>query len=97
MEAVCKHLTRVPLLSELTRFEHEALCEYMDEETYHIGELIIEQGESGDAFFLILEGKAKVLRQERPEGIDPKAWDPPVELKMLTVGDGFGERSLMKP
>jgi len=52
------------------------------------GESVIQQGEDGEHFFLIREGKCEVIRKTRknPEG---------VSLARLGVGDNFGEESLI--
>ena len=52
------------------------------------GESVIQQGDEGEHFYLIREGKCEVVRKTRknPEG---------VTLARLGVGDNFGEESLI--
>jgi CRP-like cAMP-binding protein/rhodanese-related sulfurtransferase len=63
---------------------------FMRMETHHFkkGESVIRQGEEGDQFFIIREGRCQVSRKTRknPEGI---------VLATLGPGDNFGEESLI--
>jgi CRP-like cAMP-binding protein len=63
---------------------------FMKMEAMHFkaGEAVIKQGEEGDRFYIVREGKCKVIRKTRqkPEG---------VVLAVLGVGDNFGEESLI--
>lgn len=51
------------------------------------GETIIRQGETGDYYYLIRRGRARVLRSYRDEA--------PVFEAELGIGDGFGEEALL--
>ena len=63
---------------------------FMKMEAMHFkaGEPVIKQGEEGDRFYILREGKCKVIRKTRqkPEG---------VVLAVLGVGDNFGEEALI--
>jgi CRP-like cAMP-binding protein len=63
---------------------------FMKMEAMHFkaGEAVIKQGEDGDRFYILREGKCKVIRKTRqkPEGI---------VLAVLGVGDNFGEEALI--
>ncbi|MCG6971413.1 MAG: cyclic nucleotide-binding domain-containing protein [Gammaproteobacteria bacterium] len=63
---------------------------FMKMEAMHFkaGEPVIKQGEEGDRFYILREGKCKVIRKTRqkPEG---------VVLAVLSVGDNFGEEALI--
>lgn len=52
------------------------------------GDVIIRQGDEGDYFYIIREGKCSVTRQASTEG-----WDVP--LAELSNGDCFGEEALV--
>jgi CRP-like cAMP-binding protein len=52
------------------------------------GDVIVRQGDAGDYFYIIREGKCSVTRQASNEG-----WDVP--LAELTNGDYFGEEALV--
>lgn len=53
-----------------------------------VGDVIIRQGDPGDYFYLIAQGKAKVTRQMMGKG-------KPVELAELGEGASFGEEALI--
>jgi CRP-like cAMP-binding protein len=55
---------------------------------YHDGEVIVRQGETGDCMYVIQEGQAEVLREEK-EGKE-------VRLAVLGDGDVFGEMALFE-
>ena len=63
---------------------------FMSMETHHYkaGEYVIRQGEEGDQFYIIREGKCQVTRKTRknPEGM---------VLANLGPGDNFGEEALI--
>jgi CRP-like cAMP-binding protein len=63
---------------------------FMKMEAMHFkaGESVIKQGEDGDRFYILREGKCKVIRKTRqkPEG---------VVLAVLGSGDNFGEEALI--
>jgi CRP-like cAMP-binding protein len=63
---------------------------FMKMEAMHFksGEPVIKQGEDGDRFYIVREGKCKVIRKTRhkPEGVVLAVWG---------VGDNFGEEALI--
>ena len=52
------------------------------------GEVIVRQGDPGDAFYLIVRGAATVTRQESPDA-------KPVPVATLGKGFWFGEEALL--
>lgn len=60
----------------------------MRSEHFRAGEYVIRQGEEGEHFFIIRDGRCQVTRKTRknPEGI---------ALATLEVGDNFGEEALI--
>jgi CRP-like cAMP-binding protein len=72
----------VGLFARCTRRERATIARHM--ETAHFGAetTLIEEGEEGDAFFLILEGSAVVLRGTR-------------EVAVVRPGAYFGELALL--
>ncbi len=60
----------------------------MEEQEALAGEVVIQQGEEGDFFYLINKGRCGVLVSEEP-GQDP------VEVAQLGPGDSFGEEALL--
>ena len=57
---------------------------------FNQGDWVFEQGDDGDAFFVIIEGQALVLRTE---GADD---EEDTVLAELSDGAFFGERALLK-
>jgi CRP-like cAMP-binding protein len=82
-------LQKVEIFAELSAQQLEALRDAMVDAPFNRGEYVFEQGEEGDAFYIVQEGEAVVLRTE---GAD----EPDVALATLGAGDVFGERALLK-
>ncbi len=59
----------------------------VERRTYQFGDVIVHEGEEGDAYYALLSGRARVLR--RNERGDE------VALGMLRAGDSFGEIALL--
>jgi len=66
----------------------QAMFMRMESVTFNPGEKVIEQGEEGDYFYIIKEGRCLVTRSTpaNPNG---------VKLATLSVGDSFGEEALI--
>lgn len=62
MDAKLEMLRRVPLLEGLGRKELEEVGRLCDEVDLPAGRVLMREGESGDEFFLILEGTVRVDR-----------------------------------
>jgi len=75
-------LGQVPLFSSLSRRHLRQVAEHADIVSFRERETIVETGQPGGTFYVILEGEAKVVRGTRTLGrLDP--------------GDFFGEISLL--
>ena len=81
-DAKADALGRVPLFSGLRRKELEYLTTRTDEVRVDAGRTLLRQGESGDGFYVLLEGEADVEVDGRPR-------------PMLRAGDFFGEISML--
>lgn len=57
-------------------------------EQYSFGELIVREGDPGDAFFIVVEGRARVFKRGE-NGED-------IPLNVLRAGDEFGEMALLE-
>jgi CRP/FNR family transcriptional regulator, cyclic AMP receptor protein len=79
---VVKMLSEVPIFSELTKKELEALSRNAKEVRHREGAVLAREGESGLGFFLIVDGTATVSVGGRPR-------------KKMREGDFFGEISLL--
>lgn len=75
-------LKSVPLFEALTKKELEAIRRASQEVNFPAGRIIVTEGETGAAFHLVLEGKAKVITGGRTRAT-------------LGPGDYFGEMSLI--
>ncbi|CAK9027771.1 unnamed protein product [Durusdinium trenchii] len=82
-----KYLEKVDILSPLKKEEKAALAKCLTEFTFVKGDIIFQQGDTGDAFYLLVDGTVELLKDDkafqRQQGVPDKAkW--------------FGERALLK-
>ncbi len=80
-------LQNVPLLHNLNNKHLEHLAKRMVEREYPAGQFIVEQGQGGEGFFVIVSGKAEAFR-ERADGTK-------VEVNAFGPTDFFGELALL--
>lgn len=72
--------------STLTRRERRAVDALLHERRYLRGEIIFDEGEEGQALYIVLEGKVLICRQGEPET---------AKLAELPPGAVFGELALL--
>jgi CRP-like cAMP-binding protein len=79
-------LPKIPLFSDLPRDAFIALFERCPLRRFPEGARIIEQGSRGDAFYVICEGRVRIVRQAGAE-----------QKELATLGEGafFGEMALL--
>jgi CRP-like cAMP-binding protein len=75
-------LANVPLFASLSKKDLQRVAKASDEVTIEAGRTLVEQGRTGHEFFLILEGKAVVRRNNR-------------KIADLGTGQYFGELSIL--
>ena len=75
-------LKRVPLLADLSRKELERVAADGRNEVYSAGQDIVTEGDSGGPFFMLLEGRAQILKGGKLR-------------RSLEPGAYFGEMSLI--
>jgi len=80
-------LPTIPLLSSLSRDELLAFVHKAEVQQYEAGEIIIRQGEPGDALFILVEGKALVVKESKGNRKIP--------LLQRNEGSFFGEYALL--
>ena len=69
--------------------ERRAVAEALNEVIYSEGDMIVEQGDVGDTFYIIKKGEAVVYKSVPPSA-------PATEVARLKEGSFFGERALVK-
>jgi CRP/FNR family transcriptional regulator, cyclic AMP receptor protein len=75
-------LRSVPLFAGLSGRQLRRLAAHAEEVRYGAGRVVIRQGSRGDTFFVVAEGRARVMRGTRTLG-------------HLEAGSFFGEMSLL--
>ncbi|VDN24779.1 unnamed protein product [Gongylonema pulchrum] len=81
-------LSKVQILSDLDKWERANVADALERCDFEPGTHVVEQGQPGDEFFIIVEGQADVL-QKRSD-------DAPFEIVgHLTSSDYFGEIALL--
>lgn len=80
-------LRRVPLFVTVTDEELDNIAQYLKQERFPAGEIVIREGEVGDKFYILERGKASVWRLDNDQ----------VERKIDEKGPGqyFGEVALV--
>mmetsp|Transcript_72893 Transcript_72893/g.156130 ORF Transcript_72893/g.156130 Transcript_72893/m.156130 type:complete len:449 (-) Transcript_72893:55-1401(-) len=81
-------LKSVPILKTMENYEMQLMCDALQSVTFKQDELIVKQGDSGDRFFILEEGKC-VVTKVYVEGT------PPQEVMSYSSGDYFGELALL--
>ncbi len=84
---VTELFSKVPLFEGIAPEDRVALAKAAALRTYRRGETIVEQGEPGDAFYVIVKGRVAVAIVA-PDGRE-------VVLNSLGEGDHFGEMALL--
>ena len=75
-------LADIPLFSSLSNKERQELARHVDELPIKSGAVLTKQGAPGDAFYLIVEGKADVIKNG-------------TKIARLGPGDAVGEMALL--
>ncbi|MBL9174340.1 MAG: cyclic nucleotide-binding domain-containing protein [Verrucomicrobiales bacterium] len=84
-----EEILRTTSLARFVPAEHfERMRDRFEEVHYDFGETIIRQGEEADAFFVLITGRARVLK-EQPDGEE-------ITLHRLQPGHEFGESALLE-
>jgi CRP/FNR family transcriptional regulator, cyclic AMP receptor protein len=81
-DAFIDHLQQVPLFAACSRKDLQLVARRAEDVRVPAGKALVSEGETGQEFFVIIEGTARVTRQGR---------------KIATIGPGqaFGELSLL--
>uniref|UniRef100_A0A0X3QGV7 cAMP-dependent protein kinase regulatory subunit n=1 Tax=Schistocephalus solidus TaxID=70667 RepID=A0A0X3QGV7_SCHSO len=81
-------LSRVPILDNLEKWERLTVADALEPVRFETGDCIVQQGDPGDDFYIIIEGTAAVLQR-------PAENAEPVEVGRLGPSDYFGEIALL--
>lgn len=81
-----RELPPMTLFSDLDKDAFIALMEQMNHQRLGPGEVVVRQGEKGEAFYVVADGRLRVYREVDGEEID---------LAHLTEGHFFGEMALL--
>merc|ERR1719211_453265 len=81
-------LAKVSILENLDKWERLTVADALEAISFEDGDVVVTQGESGNDFFIILDGSA-IVTQFRNEG------DEGVEVGRLGTSDYFGEIALL--
>lgn len=84
---LCLGLSRCPAFSRLSPEALANLSGKMVEEAHPVGARVIRQGDAGDKFYIIKQGRAEVVRDN---GTGPE------RVAVLGEGDYFGETALLE-
>ena len=82
MSAVVDHLANVPLFQGMTESARDAVAGLAQETHFAEGDAVTREGDEGDAFFVIVDGRLTVSRNG-------------MTLRELEPGDFLGEISLV--
>jgi CRP/FNR family transcriptional regulator, cyclic AMP receptor protein len=77
-----EHLAQVPLFSALSRRELALVARRAEDVSVAAGKVLVSEGETGQQFFVIMKGTAKLTRRGR-------------KIAMLGPGASFGELALL--
>jgi uncharacterized membrane protein len=81
-------LAQISLFQGLSDDDCEALAVRLAEKTFHAGDVVFSQGESGSSMYIVQSGAVQVFLPSKEKDL------PPVILKDLRTGEYFGELAI---
>ena len=81
------HLKEIELFEGLSVSEFAAVASITEEVVYPLGEIVIQEGDTGETMYLIVSGEVTVTK-DQGEG-------PQLELARIGAGNYFGEMALV--
>jgi len=90
-------LSTVPVLENLDKWERLAFCDAIETVSFEDGKKVVEQGDQGDNFYIIVEGSARVTKYATDdlETQSPTEDGEIHEIGQLEATDYFGEIALL--
>ena len=61
----CNFLSKIPILENLTHEERYIVADALEPVTFKNGEIIIQQGDPGEDFYIIIEGTVVCMQYAR--------------------------------
>ena len=86
LETVIHFLEDTPLFSDLDAAERGEVVRIMELQRLQAGNQVFREGDPGDAWYVIFEGEARVLKD---------AAGAPTQIATLRAGDAFGEMAIL--
>lgn len=86
----------IPTRGTLVSYSRSQICDVLKESTYNPGDYVIRQGDIGDSFYIVVNGK---LVAERTNGESNSLFysdSDPVTVYNYKDGDYFGEIALVR-
>ncbi|KAI0240224.1 hypothetical protein L0F63_000223, partial [Massospora cicadina] len=80
-------LEEVPILTNLEPYERHKIADALEPVTFNAGDVVVQQGDTGQSFYIIESGEATVTK------VDENGVEHPMGL--LKKGDYFGELALL--
>lgn len=81
-------MLRIKSFNRVPAVNLQAMFMRMDSVSYQAGEVIVQQGETGDYYYIVNRGKCEITRASRNA-------DSQIKLTVLGPGDSFGEEALV--
>lgn len=82
-------LSKIEILQDMDPYERSQLADVLKSVTYKAGDFVIREGDEGNVFFIVEEGTAVALKVLHVD-------QDPVEVKVYSSSDYFGELALIK-
>ena len=80
-------LSKVDIFADIEPYEKDQVCDSLKEEEFSAGDYIVRQGDDGDRFYIIVEGK--LIDEKEESGTKKKVFE-------YKDGEYFGEIALVK-
>jgi CRP-like cAMP-binding protein len=84
IDDIASHLAAVPLFAQLSTKDRRVVAKALGLHDVAPDVMLVRQGESGDTFYVLLDGQAKVVKNGR-------------KVATLGAGEWFGELALLDP
>jgi CRP/FNR family cyclic AMP-dependent transcriptional regulator len=87
LDAVIEFLVRAPLFADLDAIDRGEVVRILEVQRLQDSEEVFHEGEDGDSWYVIFEGRVSVTKASRS--------GPSRQIAMLEAGSGFGEMAML--